>query len=362
MKKGERMLKEKVFELDQLHRLMETDLVPYVQKVDQEAFYADQYLKKLGQAGYFSTTNKTKAEVILDRVLVIEETAKVCMTTAFCIWCHLAAITYLTNSNNQHLKQHILPKLITGEIIAGSGLSNPLKSFTHLEKIHLEANKVEKGFSVNGALPAISNIGENHAFAFIAKVSEEKSVMFFTSCDVDGLTMEKQISFVGLNGSATYGCTFDDVFIPEENIISYEAFDYVQQVRAEFVSYQIPLGLGVTAASIEAMEETLDISEGVNRSLRVQPQDLDTKYQVLYSEFTKLVEENDLSWEKIIRIRLEIAYLTLEAVQAGMIHRGGGGYIKTSDSARRLREAYFIVNLTPTIKHLEKILTEELSN
>lgn len=356
------MLKEKVFELDQLHRIIETYLVPYVQKVDQEAYYADQYLKKLGEAGYFSTTGKTKAEIILDRVFVVEETAKVCMTTAFCIWCHLAAITYLTNSDNQHLKQHTLPKLIAGDVIAGSGLSNPLKSFTHLEKIHLEANKVEKGFSVNGALPAISNIGEGHAFAFIAKVNEEESVMFFIPCDTDGLTMKKHTNFVGLNGSATYGCKFDDVFIPEENIISYEAFDYVQQVRSEFVSYQIPLGLGVTAASIKAMEETLYISEGVNRSLRVQPQDLSDKYDELYSEFIKLVEENDLTWEKVIRIRLEVAYVTLEAVQAGMIHRGGGGYVKTSDSARRLREAYFIVNLTPTIKHLEKILTENASN
>jgi len=352
------MSKERVFKLDQLHRILETDLVPYVQQIDQEALYADHYLKKLGEANFFSTMDKTKAEIILDRVLVVKETAKVCMTTAFCVWCHLAAITYITHSDNQHLKQYTLPQLIAGDVIAGSGLSNPLKSFTHLEKIHLEANKVESGFTVNGALPAISNIGKEQSFAFIAKVSEEESVMFFTPCHVDGLTMDKHTNFVGLNGSATYGCKFEDVFIPEENIISYEAFDYVQRVRAEFVSYQIPLGLGVTEASIEAMEETLDVNEGINRSLRVQPQDLREKYHILDSEFTQLIEENNLTWEKIIQIRLNIAYLTLESVQAGMIHRGGGGYIQTSDTARRLREAYFIVNLTPTIKHLEKILTE----
>ena len=45
------------------------------------------------------------------------------------------------------------------------------------------------------------------------------------------------------------------------------------------------------------------------------------------------------------RIRLETAYLTLEAVQESMLHNGSAGYIQDSAPSRRLREAYFFANL-----------------
>ncbi|MFE4240605.1 hypothetical protein [Peribacillus butanolivorans] len=39
-----------------------------------------------------------------------------------------------------------------------------------------------------------------------------------------------------------------------------------------------------------------------------------------------------------------------------MMHNGSAGYLKDSAPSRRLREAYFFANLTPTVKHLEKVL------
>src|SRR5699024_5371426 len=341
--------------LKYLKQIITTYLVPYVEKIDQEAYYAGHYLRELGVAGFFSIEGKTKAKAMLDRIAIVQETAKVCMTTAFCVWCHLAAITYVTNSKNKYLQQHMLPNLTSGELISGTGLSNPLKAFSNLESIQLKAKKVDGGYRINGTLPAVSNLGKHHAFAFIANVYDEESVMFFTSCHVEGLKMREKTNFIGLNGSATYRCEFQDVFVPKENIISYDALNYVQQVRSEFVAYQIPLGLGVTLASIEAMETSLAKNQSINKNIRVQPGVLRDRYDILYSEFINLIEHGGLDWEKMMHIRLEIAYLTLEAVQAGMIHSGGAGYVRTSSAARRLREAYFIVNLTPTVKHLETI-------
>lgn len=350
------MLIEQSTELKQLQQIIQTYLVPYVEKIDQEALYADAYLRKLGEAGLFSHINKSKTETMLEKIVIVQETAKVCMTTAFCVWCHLAAITYVTNSKNAHLQQHILPKLMNGELISGTGLSNPLKAFSNLESIQLKATKVDGGYRINGKLPAVSNIGKHHAFAFIANVHDEIPIMLFTHCHVDGLTLKEKKNFVGLNGSATFSCQLQDVFVPEENVISFDAIDYVQQVRSEFVSYQIPLGLGVTLASIEAMNSTLAENNEINKNIRMQPHTLEARYQALYSDFTRLIKNNDFDWEKILHVRLEVAYLTLDAVQAGMIHSGGAGYVRFSPAARRLREAYFIVNLTPTIKHLETIL------
>ena len=66
------------------------------------------------------------------------------------------------------------------------------------------------------------------------------------------------------------------------------------------------------------------------------------------------------NWKEIARVRLNTAYLTLEAVQASMLHNGSAGYLKDCGPARRLREAYFYANLTPTVKHLEKVLNSKI--
>jgi hypothetical protein len=50
-----------------------------------------------------------------------------------------------------------------------------------------------------------------------------------------------------------------------------------------------------------------------------------------------------------------MSYLTSKAVYIDMLYSGGRAYLRDSDAFRRLRESYFIVNLTPTVKQLEKL-------
>lgn len=340
-----------------INEIIDTYLTPYVKRIDREALYPKHYIQMLGKEGYFLSNDKTEVEVILQRVAVIEKTAKVCMTTAFCLWCHFAAIVYITNTKNHQLRKKILPKLESGELLAGTGLSNPLKTFSSIEKIHLTARKVENGYIINGSLPAISNIGKGHAFAFIAR-SETSYIMGFISCDDERLSLNERTNYLGMNGSATYSCTFTNVFIPESDIISYEAIKFVQSVRSLFVSYQIPLGLGVTASSIASIEKMYEKNASVNKYLQKGSEDIKARYVILRKCLRKQIRAKCYHWKDIVNLRLDTAYLTLDAVQAAMIHSGGAGYLKESSVSRKLREAYFLVNLTPTVKHLEKIKQE----
>lgn len=347
------MISENLEEKISLMEIIQTELVPYVKQIDQDAYYAKNYLVKLGEEGYYLSDHLPKESIIQKRIILIEETAKVCMTTAFCLWCQFAAITYIENSENKKLQQKFLPKLTSGELIAGTGLSNPLKSFAKIETLHLKAEKVNGGFVINGALPAVSNIGKGHAFAIIARNDEFGPIMGFVSCDVDGMTLNQRTGYLALNGSATYSCSFNNVFISDENIISYDAEKFVQTIRSLFVSYQIPLGFGVTHSCIESMKKQAEKNKEVHQYLRIQPTDLEVKYEHLRKKMCKQIRSKCSDWNEIIQLRLEMVDLTLFAVQTNMIHSGGAGYLQTSSASRKLREAYFLVNLTPTVKHLE---------
>jgi hypothetical protein len=60
---------------------------------------------------------------------------------------------------------------------------------------------------------------------------------------------------------------------------------------------------------------------------------------------------------RVWRARLTGAELSLRAAQGAMLHAGASGYTVDAPAQRRLREAYFIAIVTPSVKHLHKVLT-----
>ena len=341
-------------DLKGLQTIIDQELKPVVKKVDENAFYAEQYLYALGKNGFFSSTNKSKTQYLIDELTVVYETAKVCMTTAFCVWCHLAAQTYLRNSTNEFLTSSILPKLENGELLGATGLSNPMKYYAGLEKLHLQAERVEGGYIVNGVLPAVSNLGGNHWFGIIAAV-EDSEVMLLVSTKTAGLELKEKIQFVGVNGSATYSCRFTDVFIPANQVIAEDAREFCNIIRPTFILYQIPLGLGVSDSAAEGIKKVKAKQNGCNEFIATQASDVRSDAQSLLQQLVTTIENDAVSLEKMVDIRLNSVYRTLNAVQANMLHNGAAGYVDGSVPYRKLREAYFFANLTPTVRQLEKM-------
>ena len=351
------MVKSKEKKITILDELIAQELEPYVKRIDVDAFYAESFLRKLGEAGLFSSVGRTEKEILTQELMLVKETAKTCMTTAFCLWCHLAALTYVRHTENDQLRTDILEKLENGEIMGGTGLSNPLKYYADLEKVHLKAEQVEGGYIISGVLPSVSNLGEDHSFGLIATLNDTERIMCFVSCATEGVSLRERKDYLGLNGSATYICVLKNVFVPHNRVISEDADTFVDKVRPTFLAYQIPLGLGVTEASIRSIEKVANKQNGCNQYLQTQPGELKAANVKFEEDLQRLIDSNDIDWKSIAEIRLGAVYLTLHAVQTAMLHNGSAAYLKVSPSARRLREAYFFANLTPTVKHLEKVLS-----
>lgn len=220
----------------------------------------------------------------------------------------------------------------------------------------MTAKETGNGYLVSGTLPAVSNLGDGHWFGIVANAEEHKKIMCFLPFTTEGLSVKEKKNYLGVNGSATYSCTFEQVFIPNEWIISEDASAFIEKIRPIFIAYQIPLGLGLIDASIASIEKMSNRQNGCNRFLKSQAEELDSGLAHLREELEEVLNEEPLNWKRMASIRLDTVYLTLDAVQACMLHCGSSGYINESAPARRLREAYFFANLTPTVKHLEKVL------
>lgn len=346
-----------IVEKSLLESIIEEELKPYVKKIDTDAYYARNYLLSLGKAGLFKSEGKTENEYKLKEMRLVEETAKVCMTTAFCLWCHLAGLTYVRNTKNEELRKKFLPLFENGELLAATGLSNPMKYYAGLENLHLRAEKVVGGYVLSGVLPAVSNLSNDHWFGTIASVDDKKRVMFLVPCNAEGLKLKEKVGYLGVNGSATYSCQFNDVFIPDSLVLSEQADEFCELIRPTFILYQIPLGIGVTKASIDSIHKVAARQNGCNQFLPKQASDIEAALREVEEKAERLFRDEPIHWKEIAKIRLETAYLTIDATGASMLHNGSAGYLQNCAPSRRLREAYFFANLTPTIKHLEKILS-----
>jgi len=338
-----------------LENLLAQQLKPLVRKIDTDAYYPREFLLELGKNGLYRSQGLTEEEVLTRDVQLVEKVAEVCMTTGFNLWCHLASLTYIRKSNNSYLKEELLPLLENGETLGATGLSNPMKYYAGLETLHLEAEETETGYILNGTLPAVSNLGDEHWFGVIASVNNDKRIMALVPCQAKGLKLQNKPEYLALNGTATYACVFNHVEVPKEWIISENADQFCDTIRPTFILYQTPLGLGVTEAAIHSIEKVHKRQNGCNQFLSIQSEELCEELRKIRTDVRTLVGSLPLNVRAIIEARYQSVQLTLKAVQADMLHNGSAGYLKKSDPSRRLREIYFFANLTPTVKQLEKM-------
>ncbi len=344
-------------EQDIFNQMLQQHIKPYITQIDDEAYYPREFLSAVGKAGFFKSNFIQQKDVRCRELFLIEETAKFCMTSAFTLWCHLAALASFRLSSNPYIHSNLLPLFESGELLAGTGISNAIKYYAGLERVRLAAKRTEGGFTISGSLLNVSNLADDHWFVIMASLNEKQRIICSLPVHIDGLTLESKTNYIGLNGSATYACYFENVFILDKWVISDDADEFIPKVRPILALYQISLGIGVSQAAMESIVKSHMKNKEVKQQLKPQPTELINKLQIIRDKTYGYTRYEDLSriGRDILSTRLDIAKLTPEVVHAEMLYSGGKAYLQGNDTFRRLRESYFLVNLSPTIMQLETL-------
>lgn len=353
-----------------LKTAVKKELAPKVKEIDQKGEYPKAFMHRIGEMGGFSQTVSFKYggsnQGIKKAIEVIETISEECVNTGFITWCQIACAWYIQNSNNQNLQEILLGKVATGEKLAGTGLSNPMKHFADIEKISLSAEPKSGGYAINGMLPWVSNLGPNHYFAVAAKITNsDQYLMAIVSDEFRNLSLRSNAKFIGLEGSGTYSCIFKDVFVPEEFILAAPCQDYIPRIKPGFILTQVGMGLGLINSCINLMKRANKQLGHVNSFLDDQVEELELELEEVRKKTYFLADEiesqqdylQDWFLREVIETRLLGSELSLRAANATMLHAGARAYIHGNPIERKLREAYFIAIVTPALKHLKKMLS-----
>lgn len=353
-----------------IREVISAQLKPKVLDIDLKAEYPEEFLRALGRAGGFRGAVDAEFggnELGLKHVIqIMEEVSKECMSSGFLVWCQTACARYIQLSDNAWVKKEFLPRIAAGELLVGTGLSNTIKSCDNIEEYRLSAKRVDGGYIVNGVLPWVSNLGQNHYFTTGCPVRNEDGsndglVFILVDCQQAGFKLVDCAHFIGLDGTRTLACQFKEVFIPDNMVLAQpdESAAYVKRIKPGMILAQMGMGLGLIDACGKLMAQSNRTLAHVNQYLDDQFEDIESALEEGRAATYALADEvqqgpvADRTLD-ILKLRLAGGELSVRAAHAAMLHQGAKGYLVRNAAQRRLREAYFVAIVTPATKHLRR--------
>lgn len=354
-------------QLIEIRALIDASLVPKVLDIDAKGEYPEAFMRSLGRAGGFRGAVLPEyggnGLGIGHVVRSMEEVAKVCMSSAFLVWCQTMCARYIQMSDNEGLKKRFLPRIAGGELMGATGLSNTIKSCDSIENFRLSAKRAEGGYVVNGVLPWVSNLGPTHVMATGCPVTgaDDKLVFILVDCAQPGFKLVGCPEFVALEGTRTLACHFKETFVPDAMVLAHphESEDFVKRIKPSMILAQMGMALGLTQDCCAIMREANKTLAHVNQFLDDQAGEVERELDGVRRAAYALADRVGASPAEapvldILKVRLAGSEISLRAANAAMLHMGARGYLMRSPAQRRLREAYFIAIITPASKHLRR--------
>lgn len=347
---------------EDVRSLVEQTLAPLAGCIDRDGLYPADFMHSLGAYGSYSRHIRNNGYDFGAAVDSIAQVSRACMSTGFCHWCHSALAWYLDNAEEPATRAKWLGPVASGQRLGGTGLSNGMKNVAAIEELKIHVERVSGGYTASGTLPWVSNLAEGHVFAAVfLEPATGRKVMALVDCSQAGFELKQCAEFIALEGSGTYACHFNKVFIPDDQVISHDAATFLPRIRAGFVLLQMGMPLGVIESCIEIMEAMNRTHAHVNAYLDDPPETLRDELEDLRMAVNTLAEEvagssGDALFRDVLQVRERASTLSLRASQAAMLHAGARGYLADSPVQRKLRESYFVAIVTPAIKHIRKEL------
>ena len=356
-----------------LGALVDAHLCPLVTLIDTEGLYPEAFLRELGVAGAYGGVAAPEwggnGQGLAGAIAAMARVGEACLSTAFAVWCQTACARYIQLSGNDEAKAEWLPGLVSGWQLGGTGLSNTLKSASEIESYLLGAERVDGGYVINGTLPWVSNLGDDHIFVTGCPVQGDGRLVFFVvDCRQPGFTLVEGAHFAGLEGTRTLACQFRGVRIDDARVLAHpaESAAYMARIKPGMILAQMGMCLGLVRECISLIDESDRAGSHVNQFLDDRAATLRGELQAAEAQTLALAREAEAAlpsdapysalMRRVLQLRLAGSELSLRAAQSALLHQGARGYLRSASAQRRLREAAFVAIVTPSIKHLRREL------
>jgi acyl-CoA dehydrogenase len=242
---------------------LERELAPHAQEWEQERWFPDEVFSKLAGQGLLGLKYPTEyggqGGDYLHEAVLIEELSRIGSGGAAAgIGAHVNIATPpIWKFGSEAQKQRYLVPAIRGERIGALGITEP-GAGSDVAALRTRAEPAEGGWIVNGEKTYITNGVRADFIVTAVKTTEQgghHGISFLIIDRGDGVSSSK-LDKLGWHASDTATISFQDVFVPEENLLGglHEGFALIM---ANFQWERLAMALGAVGAMQSAWERTV---------------------------------------------------------------------------------------------------------
>ncbi|KAH6697511.1 isovaleryl-CoA dehydrogenase [Plectosphaerella plurivora] len=196
-------------------------------RTDQTNAFPNEMWPKLGEAGFLGITADEEVGGLAmgyqAHCIVMEELSRASGSIALSYAAHSQlCVNQLQLNGSPEQKQKYLPGLIAGTSVGALAMSES-GAGSDVVSMRTTATKVDGGYLINGSKMWITNGPDANVIVVYAKTEPTKAskgiTAFIVETAQDGFSCARKLDKMGMRGSNTGELNFDNVFVPEENIL-----------------------------------------------------------------------------------------------------------------------------------------------
>jgi acyl-CoA dehydrogenase len=350
---------------EQIARFIAREVEPHAAAWEEQGCVPRDVLRRMGQAGLFGLMYESRyggAEADALTNLVFAEALSQSTFAGFIITVLVhtdMASPHLHHAGSAAQKEKYLPRVISGELITAVGITEP-GAGSDVAGIRTTARREPGSGSgpggpewvLNGTKMFITNGVHADLYFVAAKTGEGKRdmSMFIVEKGTPGFSVGRALKKTGWLSSDTAELVFDNVRIPEANLLGEEGKGFYS-VMKNFQTERIALGAMAVGHCQQALKLTLDYVRQRQafggplwdqQTIRQRLSMLDAKTraarQFMYHCAWRVTQGHDIV-QDVSMLKALTGELVNEVVQTCQQFHGGMGYIRETAIERLWRDA-----------------------
>jgi acyl-CoA dehydrogenase len=332
-----------------IRELVERELRPHAEEWERERWFPNEVFGLLAREGLLGLKFPARyggAEDPVADAVFVEELAR-CGSggVAAGIGAHCGiALPPIWRFGSEAQKQRYLVPGLRGERIAALAITEP-DAGSDVAALRTRARPVDGGYLVNGTKTFITGGVRADVIVTAVRTGEDghHGVSFLIVDRGPGVT-STALSKLGWHASDTALISFDDVFVPRENLLGEEGRGFYL-IMANFQWERLLMALGAVGAMQTVFERTLEHvsargrrGQAVRHRLAEVAVEIEAGRDVTYSALRRYVAGEDATREVTIA-KLATQRAACRCIEACLHIHGEDGYLVDAGIERSLRDA-----------------------
>jgi alkylation response protein AidB-like acyl-CoA dehydrogenase len=272
------------------------------------------------------------------------------MSVAFTLWCHRMVLEYLWCAPAASgLCTDVLPRVARTEVLGSTALAAAMAHHVAGTPLPITWRPEGRALVLAGRVSWASNLFPPHFVMVTAAAHADDGRVLIVALpgDAPGLSIDPYPRLLALQATGSSSVALRDVRAREEWVVTADFTGFVTRVRPIFLLLQSSFCLGLAARALSEARRTL---RGPNEVFRAELEALEERATGLTRAMSLRLLDRGASApiRDLVQTRLDAAQLATAAVALEAKQAGGRGYVTTSPTARRLREAAFLPVQAPT--------------